>query len=1064
MRPYNYRPLRPAAVRFGAFSLRYLCGLICVSTIIAFGQSNTSYSIHTVAGQHPLGHPYEDPKPPLETLLDRPFAIATAAPDYAFVYFSDLESRRVRSFGYGTPNPTVSTSRSGISVYSLAFGEDATRYLGLLGSIRVLSPGQPDRVIDGLDGDERPVPPFGRVTGLAVTDDGTIYFSSSGSSVIRKVAPDGAIETVAGTSDGSGYSGDGGPATEAQLYNPQRLALDSAGNLYIADRTNRRIRRLSTDGTISTFAGNGSFGAPQPGFAAVSSPLGNVSGVLVDEFDNLYFTDPTFHQVLRVNTSDGLLEIAAGTGERGFDGDEGPAQTALLDGPLDLAWGSGGVLLIADTGNDRIRAVLPGGNITTIAGVSHFGGDGGPALSALLSRPRSVAVSSDGGLVIADTQNHRIRAVAPDGTITTLAGTGAPGYSGDFQPATAARLEFPDHLAIDGSGNIYFADSSRQRVRRIGTTGFIQTVAGTGETGDSGDGESALAATFGDIRGLAVDADGRVYVSDAFANRIRRFVPGGNIEAFAGTGVSGFSGDQGPALQAEIKTPGPLAVDLTGTLYLVDRGNRRLRSVTPEGIITTVAGADASCCYSAGADALSVRLPQADGLAIDNDGSIFLSGSGIFARSTVYKIETDGRLWPLVVSNNPGFEGDGGPAALAELNEVKGLAVDAMGNVYLADMLNHRIRQLAPNPPASLEIIGGNNQAGAIDFGLADRLSVRVRDAGGLPIPNVRVDLAVLSGDATVPSDFLVTDSNGVGLFPVFLGTTPSEIVVRATVEGLPPVDFTLTSVADPRATPPVIAGGAFGSPWSQPRQQVLSSGGLATVYGLHFFSGSGFQQVSTTDLVDGKLPTRFQDTCVLINGERAFFLFAGGPQVNVQVPDLGNASTAQVQLVRDCDLPTEVTSATLEVPAQSATPEFFYWNTLSGNSGNQVYPISAVDPITGVRVGVPGLLPNSNLEFAPARPGELVDLYATGFGATDPPVEPGTLPDFLAPVVGTVAASVDGQTIPAEDIPYVGATQFAGVYLLRIRLPADLTAGEHVVRVTINEFQSPPGYIVVGE
>ncbi|MCZ6817253.1 MAG: hypothetical protein O7F76_11260 [Planctomycetota bacterium] len=1018
----------------------------------------------------------------METLLDRPVAIATAAPDYAFVYFSDLESRRVRSFGYGLPNPTVGTNRSGIRVYSLAFGKDSTRYFGHVGYIRVLSPGEPDRVIDGREGDEGSARAFGRVTGLAVTDDGTIYFSSSGSSIVRKVAPDGAIETVAGTSDGPGYSGDGGPATEAQLYNPQRLALDSAGNLYIADRTNRRIRRLSTDGTISTVAGNGSFGAPQPGVAAVSSPLGNVSGVLVDEFDNLYFTDPTFHQVLRVNASDGLLETVAGAGTRGFSGDDGPAEAALLDGPLDLAWGYGGALLIADTGNDRIRAVLLDGNITTIAGVSHFGGDGGPALSALLSRPRSVAVSSDGGLVIADTQNHRIRAVDAEGTITTIAGTGVPGFSGDFQPATAARLEFPDHLAIDGSGNIYFADSSRRRVRRIGTTGFIRTVAGTGENGDSGDGGSALAATFGTIRGLAVDGDGRVYVSVASANRIRRFVPGGNIEAFAGTGVSGFSGDQGPAIDAEIKTPGLLAIDSAGTLYLVDRGNRRLRSVTPEGIITTVAGADA-CCLSAGANALSVSLPPADGLAVDNDGNIFLSESGSItffrsdfeegALSVIYKIETDGRIWPLVISRNPGFEGDGGPAIEAELHQVKGLAVDTMGNVYLADMLNHRIRQLAPNPPASLEIIGGNNQTGAISFGLADRLSVLVRDAGGLALPNVRVDLSVLTGDATVPSDFLITDSNGVGLFPVFFGTTPSEIAVRASVEGLPPVDFALESVADPRATPPLISGGAFGAPWSQPRQQVLSSGGLAAVYGLRFFSGSERRQISTTDLVDGKLPTRFHDTCVLINGKRAFFLYAGGPQVNLQVPDLGDATIAEVRLIRDCELPTEATSATLEVPAQSATPEFFYWKTISGNSGNSdnsVYPISAVDPITGVRVGVPGLLGES-LEFAPARPGELVDLYATGFGATDPPVEPGELPDFLANVVGTVAVSVEGPPtngpgrgeIPVEAIPYVGATQFAGVYLLRIRLPADLSAGELVVRVSINGFQSPPGYIEVG-
>ena len=201
------------------------------------------------------------------------------------------------------------------------------------------------------------------------------------------------------------------------------------------------------------------------------------------------------------------------------------------------------------------------------------------------------------------------------------------------------------------------------------------------------------------------------------------------------------------------------------------------------------------------------------------------------------------------------------------------------------------------------------------------------------------------------------------------------------------------------------------------------------------------------------------------------------GPQLNVQVPDLGDASSAQVQVIRDCDLPTQSTPLPLEVPVQSTTPEFFYWSHLTRFSPEQIYPVAAVNPITTVRVGAPGLLPG--LEFAPAIPGELVDIYAAGFGATEPYFAPGELPDQLASVVGSVevrlgtveidefgsvAVRLGTVEIDEADILYAGATRWAGVYLLRIRLPADLPAGKYIVRVTVDGNESPPGaYIEVG-
>jgi uncharacterized repeat protein (TIGR02543 family) len=328
-----------------------------------------------------------------------------------------------------------------------------------------------------------------------------------------------------------------------------------------------------------------------------------------------------------------IWRVAGTIGTSGYSGDNGPATSALLNNPCGVAVDTEGNLYIADAQNYRIRMVSPGGTITTVAGtgVAGYSGDDGPATSALLSFPCAVAVDADGDLYIADRQ--RIRKIS-GGTITTVAGTGVAGYSGDDGPATSAQLYNPTGVAVDTAGNLYIADSNNYRVRKVSVLGTITTVAGTGTAGYSGDDGLATSAEINYPVGVAVDAAGNLYVAEYYNHVIRKVSPGGTITTVAGTGVAGYSGDNGPAVSAKLEKPSDVAVDTAGNLYLADYQNYRVRKVSAAGTITTVAG-----------------------------------------------------------SGSPGSVGDNGPATSAALGFVSGVAVDSTGHLYLADQWFNTIRE-----------------------------------------------------------------------------------------------------------------------------------------------------------------------------------------------------------------------------------------------------------------------------------------------------------------------------------------------------------------------------------
>jgi trimeric autotransporter adhesin len=340
----------------------------------------------------------------------------------------------------------------------------------------------------------------------------------------------GIISTVAGKGK-CRFSGDGGLATEAQLSMPDGVAVDSAGNLYITDSYNNRIRKITAAGIISTVAGNGTQGYSGDGGLATEAQLYGPSGVAVDSAGNLYIADHVIDRIRKVTIA-GMISTVVGNGTGGFSGDGDLATAARLFLPTGVAVDSADNLYIADTGNNRIRKVTTAGIISTVAGNGTPGssGDGGLATAAQLDGPSGVAVDSAGNLYIADQGNvaigdpgsQRIRKVTTAGIISTVAGNGTRGFSGDGGLATAAQLNLPSGVVVDSEGNLYIADQGNSRIRKVTTAGIISTVAGKGTWGFSGDGGLATAARLFGPNGVAVDSAGNLYIADYLDCRIRK--------------------------------------------------------------------------------------------------------------------------------------------------------------------------------------------------------------------------------------------------------------------------------------------------------------------------------------------------------------------------------------------------------------------------------------------------------------------------------------------------------------------------------------------------------------
>ena len=324
--------------------------------------------------------------------------------------------------------------------------------------------------------------------GLALDDQGNLYISDIGTHRVVKLNRQGRLIVIAGTGEG-GYGGDGGPAIRALLHSPHDLAFDVEGNLLVADTFNHRIRRIDRQGVITTVAGNGAAPASGYGGAAPKDTLNNPQGIAIDRVGNILIAD-TYNRVVRRLDRNGTLTVIAGS-VAGLSGDGGPANEAQLNLPMAVTVGPDGSVYVSDAANSRVRRITTDGKIQTVAGFgvgegiggAGFAGDGGPAEKAKLFSPADVKFDAAGNLYISDSGNNRIRVLSAGraGVITTIAGTGRAGFSGDGKEAVAAELNTPQKIAIAKDGSIFIADRTNHRVRKVDAKGLIHTVAGEGK-------------------------------------------------------------------------------------------------------------------------------------------------------------------------------------------------------------------------------------------------------------------------------------------------------------------------------------------------------------------------------------------------------------------------------------------------------------------------------------------------------------------------------------------------------------------------------------------------------
>lgn len=623
------------------------------------------------------------------------------------------------------------------------------------------------------------------------------------------------------------------------------------------------------------------------------------------------------------------------------------------------------------------------GTITTIAGtgVAGFGGDGGPALSASFNSPTTMAFGPGGVYYVSDYQNQRIRKVAANGTVSTVAGTGVKGYNGDGILAVNASLNDPTGVALDSAGNIYIADAANDRIRKVDiATGMISTVAGSGVRGFSGDGGAATAAMLACPTRIKFSAAGTLYIADQCNHRIRTVDGVGVIRTVVGSGTAGaafggFSGDGGQALAAQFKHPTAFDFVTGGGLVITDQLNYRIRRVTGAGIVNTIAGNGTRAYSGDGGLGTSASVSDPGAVAVDSLGNVYFGDAG---NNRVRRIDTNGNITTIAGTGAAASTGDGGPATAAAVHEPFGVAFDPEGNLYVLQSGSDRIRRIAGVAPP---------------FEQAPTIS-----AGGIVLANLAPKVATISP---------------LSIISVFGTGFTSETIVNPNLDG------------------------------------------------------------------NGDLERTLGNVCLEMNGERLPIFAVTPGQINAQAPAAQTLGPASFTAISNCDTANalrseavtielgraapqparELSSGVEMVTVETATPAFFlYPPAVNGgliaarfNEGN-----AAVAP--------QGMFTDQYGPSRPAKPGDIIVLYGTGWGQTTAGLQTGQLATAAAEVLPAANRSVSfgGVVMHPNDVFYVGVTpQAAGLYQLAIRVPANAQPGNRQVVLTVYGKSTPTGPVI---
>jgi uncharacterized protein (TIGR03437 family) len=710
--------------------------------------------------------------------------------------------------------------------------------------------------------------------------------------------------------------------------------------------------------------------------------------------------------------------------------------------------------------------------ITTVAGTGtdFYQGDGGLAINAGLSKPQGLAVDLAGNVFVADSGNLRLREVTTAGIINTVAGNGMAGLTlvgnniGDGGPATSAEfapafLPFMQGVAVDLGGNLYITDVGNFRVRKVDSSGNITTVAGNGTPITSGDGGLATSAGFMEPTGIAIDVFRNLYIADAASARVRVVSAAGIIKTIAGTGVVGYSGDGGPAASAQLSVPIGLALDVQGNLYIAESGNTiygpRVRKVDTSGIITTVAGNGTPGFSGDGGLATSAQLGATlQGVAVDHAGNIYIAD---YANYRVRKVSATGIITTVAGTGRIGGTGDGGYPTNAQL-QPSGIGLDNAGNLYISDTTDSRVRKITfgATPPGLSVGASSLYFSNTTLHNQAPPSQILTVSTAGPPLSFTAASATTSGGgwlnastsNGTTPQSLTVSISvtNAAGQ-ALAAGTYKGTITLTPTTPGyttqvMVPVTLVLSASVPP--APAISPNGVVNGASFQAGAGIVSNS---------YVTITGTNLASTTDnwnnsIIGGALPTSLDGVTVTFSGVPGYLSYISPTQINVLVPSI-DLGTASIQVINNGSLGSSQT-----VGVGQYAPAFFTVGTqVVATRQDYTYAFK-----NGTVAGV---------TTVPAKPGDVLILWGTGFGPTAPATLSGAVTPSDKSYATSTPVTVTINNVPATVYGAALAPGFAGLYQVAIQVPASLPNGDFPIVATagsvtlLNAVSSPSGVVL---